>query len=245
MRNNAGAMCPSTPWHLGWGAFLTKIDAAIWRGDNNKAYLFSNSKYVRFTDISAGRDEGYPATISGNWKGLPNSFKQGIDAALWRESNQCVYLFKGNQYVRFSNVANGVDAGYPKTIASSWPGLPASFQQGIDAALWRESNGKIYFFKGSQYVRFSNVSDGVDAGYPKPIAGNWNGLPASFHQRHRRGPDARRQSQDLLLQRPAVCALLGRGQHHGCRLSRIHQHQLAPIPEVTGTAFLCELRAFA
>jgi len=180
MRNNAGSMCPNTPWHLGWGAFLTKIDAALWRRDNNKIYLFSNSKYLRITDVSAGRDDGYPANIAGNWKGLPNSFKQGIDAALWRESNQSVYLFKGDQYVRFSNVADGVDAGYPKSIASGWPGLPASFRQGIDAALWRESNGKIYFFKGSQYVRFSNVSDGVDAGYPRSIAGNWNGLPASF-----------------------------------------------------------------
>ena len=87
---------------------------------------------------------------------------------------------QGQPVCAIHNVADGVDAGYPKTIASGWPGLPASFQQGIDAALWRESNGKIYFFKGSQYVRFSNVSDGVDAGYPKPIAGNWNGLPASF-----------------------------------------------------------------
>ncbi|MBL0160232.1 MAG: hypothetical protein IPP47_24570 [Bryobacterales bacterium] len=180
MRSNSGAMCPSTPWHLGWGAFLTKIDAALWRGDNDKIYLFSNKKYIRITDVPSGRDEGYPTNIAGNWKGLPNSFKQGIDAALWRESNSCVYLFKGSQYVRFTKVSDGVDAGYPKSIASSWPGLPASFQTGIDAALWRESNGKIYFFKGNQYVRFSSVAGGVDAGYPKPIAGNWNGLPASF-----------------------------------------------------------------
>jgi hypothetical protein len=180
MRSNSGAMCPSTPWHLGWGAFLTKIDAALWRRDNSKIYLFRNGKYIRITDVDAGRDDGYPTNIAGNWKGLPASFREGIDAALWRESNKSVYLFKGNQYVRFTNVNDGMDAGYPKPIAGNWPGLPASFQSGIDAALWRESNGKIYFFKGSQYVRFSNVADGVNAGYPKPIAGNWNGLPASF-----------------------------------------------------------------
>jgi hypothetical protein len=44
--------------------------------------------------------------------------------------------------------------------------MPADFYKGIDAALLREDNGAIYFFKGSQYVRFSNVSAGVDAGYP-------------------------------------------------------------------------------
>ena len=180
MRSNSPGMCTDTPWHLGWGAFLTGIDAALWRGDNNKIYLFGGSKYVRITDVSAGRDDGYPRDIAGNWPGLPAAFQSGIDAALWRESNGKIYLFKGNQYVRFSKVSDGVDAGYPKAIAASWPGLPAAFQSGIDAALWRESNGKIYLFKGNQYVRFSNVSDGVDSGYPKPIAGSWSGLPASF-----------------------------------------------------------------
>jgi hypothetical protein len=173
-------MCAHTPWHLGWGAFLTGIDAALWRADNGRIYLFSGSKYVRITDVDAGRDDGYPRTIAGNWPGLPAAFQAGIDAALWRDSNGKVYLFKGSQYVRFSKVSDGVDPGYPKPIADGWPGLPAAFQSGIDAALLRESNGKIYFFKGGQYVRYSDVSDGVDPGYPKPIAGSWTGLPATF-----------------------------------------------------------------
>jgi len=180
MRSNSPSMCAHTPWHLGWGAFVTGIDAALWRLDNNKIYLFSGNKYVRITDVGAGRDDGYPRNIAGNWPGLPAAFQSGIDAALWRDSDGAVYLFKGNQYVRFSKVSDGVDAGYPKSIADDWPGLPAAFQTGIDAALLRESNGKIYFFKGNQYVRFSDVSAGVDAGYPKPIAGSWPGLPASF-----------------------------------------------------------------
>lgn len=181
MKSNSSAICPNTPKHFGWSAFMSKIDAAVWRVDVDKAYLFSNDSYVRFTDISSGRDEGYPTLIAGNWPGLPATFKAGIDAALWRESNGKLYLFKGDQYVRFSKVSDGVDAGYPKAIAGNWPGMPATFNTGIDAALWRESNGKIYFFKGSQYVRFSNVSDGVDPGYPKPIAGSWPGMPASFN----------------------------------------------------------------
>ena len=85
-----------------------------------------------------------------------------------KDTNQ-IYFFKGDQYVRFSNVAAGVDAGYPKPIAGNWKGLPDSFAEGIDAALWRDSNGKIYFFKNGRfygtYVRISNVADGVDAGY--------------------------------------------------------------------------------
>jgi hypothetical protein len=75
----------------------------------------------------------------------------------------------------------------PKTVsitAAPWPnapwaGLPRElYQQKIDAALWRESNGKIHMFNGDEYVRLTETQ--VDDGYPKPIAGNWTGLPSSF-----------------------------------------------------------------
>ncbi len=181
MRSNSPGLCQNTPWHLGWGAFMTSIDAAVWRRDVNKAYLFSGTQYIRYTDISSGRDDNYPRSIADNWPGLPAVFQSGIDAALWRKDNDKLYFFKGNQYVRFSSVSDGVDAGYPRAISGNWPGLPANFNSGIDAALWREDNDKVYFFKGNQYVRFSNVGDGVDAGYPRAINGNWPGLTADFN----------------------------------------------------------------
>ena len=114
---------------------------------------------------------------TSSWPGLPASFQQGIDAALWRESNGKIYFFKGSQYVRFSNVSDGVDAGYPKPIAGNWNGLPASFTSGIDAALMREDNHKIYFFKGRKYVRYSDVDNTMDAGYPAYINTNWLPFP--------------------------------------------------------------------
>jgi hypothetical protein len=179
MSSNSPQVCAYTPLHLGWEAFLTRIDAAVYRGDNDKAYLFSGPWYVRFSKVGDPKDEGYPAKIAGNWNGLPSSFEQGIDAALWRPSNQKTYFFKGSQYCRLTGAT--VDAGYPKPIAGNWHGLPDAFEAGIDAALWRQSNDKIYFFKGSQYVRLTETT--VDAGYPKPIAGNWNGLPNAFQQK--------------------------------------------------------------
>ncbi len=181
MRSNSPGLCQNTPWHLGWGAFMTGIDAAFWRHDVNKAYLFSGTQYIRYSTISNGRDEGYPKKIAGNWPGLPVMFRSGIDAALWRKDNNKLYFFKENQYVRFSSISDGVDSGYPRTISGNWPGLPANFNNGIDAAFWREDNDKIYFFKGSQYVRFSNISDGVDVGYPRSISGNWPGLTTDFN----------------------------------------------------------------
>ena len=147
------------------------------REDNGKIYFFKDDKYVRFSDVSDGVDPGYPKLIADGWPGLPTGFQNGIDAALWRESNDKIYLFKGGEYVRFTNVSDGVDPGYPKLIADGWPGLPEDFQQGIDAALMRKDNHKIYFFYGTSYVRFSKVSDGVDSGYPKLIDGNWMPFP--------------------------------------------------------------------
>ena len=175
-----------TPWeNARWpgmnSLFYGGIDAAVQREDNGKIYMFKRDEYVRFSSVSNGIDGNYPALIAGNWHGLPPSFEDGIDAALWRTSNDRLYFFKGDEYVRFkANVADGVDDGYPKKIADGWPGLPASFARGIDAALLRKSNGKIYFFKDDQYVRFTDVTQGVDDDYPKLISDGWRNLPGHY-----------------------------------------------------------------
>ena len=70
-----------------------------------------------------------------------------------------------------------VDAGYPRPIAGNWQGLPALFTSGIDAALMRRDNHKIYFFKGTQYVRIDGETSVMDAGYPNWIDKNWMPFP--------------------------------------------------------------------
>ncbi|WP_299715301.1 hemopexin repeat-containing protein [uncultured Tenacibaculum sp.] len=164
-------------------SFGTGIDAALWNGKSDKIYMFSGSQYVK-VDPSANWsvEPEYPKSISGNWPGFPASFASGVDAAFWSDTNNKVYFFKGNQYLRVDpNNSWNVDPGYPKAISGNWPGLPANFTNGIDAAIWNDKNNKIYFFKGDEYVRL-NPSNGwkVDAGYPKPILGNWPGLSNGF-----------------------------------------------------------------
>ncbi|MBV5337687.1 MAG: hypothetical protein J0653_07035, partial [Deltaproteobacteria bacterium] len=69
-------------------------------------------------------------------------------------------------YVRYDMKSDRTDPGYPKPISNeNWPGVP--WYDGIDAAVnW--GNGKAYFFKGGEYVRYDVKADRVDPGYPKP-----------------------------------------------------------------------------
>ena len=71
-----------------------------------------------------------------------------VDAAIeW--GNGKVYLFHGDQYVRYNPASRTVEAG-PKLIAGNWPGAP---ERELDTAVnW--GNGKVYFFKDDQYTRY-------------------------------------------------------------------------------------------
>jgi hypothetical protein len=181
MKNNTvTSLCPYTPAHIGWEAFLDKIDGGLYSFKNNKLYMFSDKFYIRYTGFTLDAD--YPKPIAGNWPGFPADFTDGIDATLWSEPNQKIYFFKGDKYIRVDpNSGWNVDAGYPKPIAGNWPGFPADFANGVDAALNSVPNKKMYFFKGNQYIRVDpNNGWQVDPGYPKPIAGNWPGFPADF-----------------------------------------------------------------
>ena len=231
MKSNSWSVCSWTPGHLGWKAFLTGIDAALYRLSNDRMYLFSGPWYVRLTnDTQSGPESGYPKPIAGNWKGLPASFEAGIDAALMRKSNGKIYFFKGGQYVRIGDDSR-VEPGYPKPIAGNWKGMPASFNSGIDAAVWRESNQKIYIFKGSQYVRIGADSS-MDAGYPKPIKGNW-GVPKAWED----GIDAamlRFGNSKMYFFKGRRYLALEEPPDPGPRLPAVDPRQLDGLPEVAG-----------
>jgi hypothetical protein len=151
-------------------AFEEGVDAeVVW--NHQKVYFFKGDKYLRY-DIAADRvDQGYPLPIAGNWPGL---WTDHIDAGVvW--PNGKAYFFRGAQYIRYDIAKDKADPGYPVDIKSGWPGFPPSFAAGIDnVVVW--NNGKAYFFKGSEYIRYDIAADKTDPGYPQPIAGNWRGL---------------------------------------------------------------------
>lgn len=183
--------------------FESNLDAALWSGTNGKIYFFKGESYVRIDpDNNWYMDYGYPKVIArqrigkrpdlkmafealgidSNWPGFPSHFGSDLDAGVWTKKNDKVYFFKGSEYVRVDPENNWeVDSGYPKAISGNWPGFPAHFASGVDAAVWNDKSDKVYFFKGSEYIRVDpNNNWNVEPGYPKPIEGNWPGFPAHF-----------------------------------------------------------------
>jgi hypothetical protein len=162
------------PGFAGTG-FELGVDAGVNWG-NGKAFFFRGSQYLRY-DIAADKvDDGYPLPIAGQWPGFSEAgFDGGISTAInWGDGN--AYFFKDDKYLRYNIARDKVDDGYPLPIADFWPGFgPAGFGSGIDAMLdW--GNGKVYVFKGPNYLRFDKAGNKVDEGYPLPIAGNWPGV---------------------------------------------------------------------
>ncbi len=148
----------------------TKKDAVDW--GNGKLYFFNGGSYTRFDIASNKVDNGFPATIATGWGNWPASWTD-VDATVrWNSSK--AYFFRGNQYLRYDIATDKVDAGYPQPISGNWPGWPATWTN-VDAVV-RWPNGKVYFFRGSQYLRYDVATDKVDTGYPQPIAGNWPGV---------------------------------------------------------------------
>jgi hypothetical protein len=138
-----------------------------------KAYLIFGSRYVRYDAMADSVDPGYPKPIAGNWAGFSEiGFQDNLDAAAeW--PNGKVYFFKGNQYARYDIAGNRIDSGYPLSIESQWAGFSAAgLASDINAAVnW--GNGKVYFFKGNQYLRYDIAADRIDDGFPRPIAAGW------------------------------------------------------------------------
>jgi TolB-like protein len=148
------------------------IDAVVNWG-NGKAYFFRDDRYIRY-DIAADRaDPGYPKRLNAEtWPGWP--WRGGIDGAVnW--GNGKAYFFKGNQYLRYDIGKDRVDPGYPKLVNDeTWPGM--IWTDGFDdVVLWE--NGKAFFFKDNQCIRYDLPADRADPGYPQPIDSNtWPGL---------------------------------------------------------------------
>ena len=156
--------------------FQSNLDAAVNWGEGH-AYLFRGADYVRY-NIATDRVDVGPIAISANWPRLPARFQSNLNAAVnW--GNGYAYFFKEDSYLGYHIVNDVVDVG-PELIARGWPTLPSFFHTNLDAVVnW--GNGRVYFFKGADYVRMDVDTRAVDV-TQTAIARNWTALPPAFHR---------------------------------------------------------------
>jgi hypothetical protein len=150
----------------------------------NKLYLFKAGNYVRYDWDTGKVDSNYPKPLSA-WR-LPLEFLSGVDAVFnglgaYKVPNYYgkTYFFRGPKYVRYDWDTDKVDL-IDQNI-TNW-GLTGDFAQGVDAALEGRGEyfGKLYFFKGSKYVRFNWITNSVDQQAREINAlGGWD-LPGTF-----------------------------------------------------------------
>jgi len=50
--------------------------------------------------------------------------KHSTYAAMMRLDTNQIYMFSGRRYVRYSNVSNGIDPGYPNWVDKNWMPFP-------------------------------------------------------------------------------------------------------------------------
>lgn len=159
-----------------------KFDAAIRVG--NTAYVFRNSNYLAY-DLDTKTLLFGPRAITAGWSGWPNGWN-AIDDAVYLDNNR-TFFFRGNQFIEYSFGSNQVTRA-PSAIAATFGNWPASWDS-IDAVVRSlNDSDKLFFFRGSQYLRYSLSADKVDLG-PQNTEGAWPGWSPSWLS-HGVSPDA-------------------------------------------------------
>ncbi|WP_432141528.1 hemopexin repeat-containing protein [Streptomyces sp. bgisy084] len=155
--------------------FTTDLDAAVTRGSDNEVWLFKRNRCIKYdrdnNTILAG-----PNAITEGWSGLAGTrFAKHIDSAVEKSGTNDVWLFSGNQYVRYNTSTNQIASG-PRSIHDGWPGLQNTpFTHGIDAAVPTNAANEVWFFSGDQYVHYNTETDRILYGI-KSIGERWQGL---------------------------------------------------------------------
>ncbi|MER5388882.1 hemopexin repeat-containing protein [Saccharopolyspora sp. NPDC002686] len=142
---------------------------------NNKSYLFFDDDTYHRYDAVTGVREQTNLSVPDNWTGLART----PDAFFWWGAGKA-YAFTGATYVRYDMPSDRIDPEYlppnpPFALAGNWKGLPSAWTAGVDTAL-NLGNGKVFFFKDDQYIRYDITADSVDPGYPLSTADQWHGM---------------------------------------------------------------------
>jgi hypothetical protein len=146
-----------------------QVDAAYFNPETNKIYYFVDNIYYRLTP-GKGIDAGYPKRIS-QYPGLPENWKDHVDAAYYNSQNHHIYLIQGTEIVGISLKKN-LQKGNPEQIAHYFQNWPKSWSTGaIDAAFYNTDKNEVILFKNSTFAHISNRK--MKAVFPKSIKNSY------------------------------------------------------------------------
>ncbi|XP_041627756.1 neutrophil collagenase [Vulpes lagopus] len=126
---------------LFWPSLPDGIQAAYEDVDKDLVFLFKGRQYWALSGYDI--KQGYPKDISDY--GFPSSV-QAIDAAVYYRRK--TYFFVNDQVWRYDNQRQSMEPGYPKSIASIFPGIEST----VDAVF--QQNHVFLFFSGPRYYAF-------------------------------------------------------------------------------------------
>ncbi|WP_326558464.1 hemopexin repeat-containing protein [Micromonospora sp. NBC_01796] len=163
---------PVTEWWAGEAdlpaPFTSAIDAAFHDRDG-RVHLFSGDRTLTIGTSGGNQIEARP--IAEVWGRTPPPFADRVDAAY--TDGAATYLLAGDLVVRhhdgLENNGLRTDDGYPRRIASHFPGVPAGFESGLDAA-FVDAAGVTNLFKGDRTVALGRDPQ------PVPTAQRWGVL---------------------------------------------------------------------
>ncbi|XP_044116543.1 neutrophil collagenase [Neovison vison] len=126
---------------LFWPSLPDGIQAAYEDVDEDLVFLFKGGQYWALNGYDI--KQGYPRDISDY--GFPSSVR-AIDAAVYYRRK--TYFFVNDQIWRYDNQRQSMEPGYPKAIASIFPGIETR----VDAVF--QQDHVFLFFSGPRYYAF-------------------------------------------------------------------------------------------
>ncbi|NMO53404.1 hypothetical protein HH310_19715 [Actinoplanes sp. TBRC 11911] len=176
---------------------LSTVDAAFRDGTGTEWIVGRDDQAApRSFAREPGRTRWAPSTQE--WGVVTNAFDDAprIDAAFVDDAGR-TYLFRGEQYVRYSGTnLTTVDEGYPRRIGQWWENerrttpLPARFRESLDAA-FHGRDDVTYLFAGDKFLAVRGDAVG------ESVTGEWGRIANALHGADR--VDAAYAAGDALL----------------------------------------------
>lgn len=127
--------------------------ANVGPGVEQTGFVVRGDQVGRYGWVSGRMLDADAVPLEQRWPLLAEAFREGFDATLTTSlEDPWTWVFRGADCLRLHPVDGTVaELG---TIANRFPGLPATFASGIDAALPGPSGNQVYLFRGDTCVLY-------------------------------------------------------------------------------------------